>query len=327
MTETRKNEELTLVVLAAGMASRFNKGAERKSLKQIEPVGPNGEFIIDYTIHDAIKAGFDKVVFIIREDIKDVFHETIGARVEPYIKVEYAYQDMKDVPEGVKIPEGRTKPLGTAHALWCARHLIHGKFAICSADDFYGADALQKAADHMRNSDDYAIIGYKLNETLSDSGTVKRGVCDLNGEYLNRMIESEIVKDEKTGIITCNPLDGSESFIAGPNTYASMLLNTADTRIFETIRKQMPMEFCEENLDKLDTESLLPNTIDIMMNNREIKVKNVPTISKWYGITNRADLDPFKKSIDYLIEGGVYQKDLYSDLKKNNNVKRYKKEK
>ena len=241
-----QKEELTLTVLAAGMGSRFG------GLKQLEPVGPNGEFIIDYTVYDAIQAGFDKVVFIIRKEIEEEFKNTIGARIEPFIKVEYAYQDIKDVPEGVEVPENRTKPLGTSQALWCARNNINGKFAIVSADDFYGRDALIQAANHAKNSDDFSIIGYKIGDTLSNNGSVKRGICLEENGHLQRIVESKV--ERKNGVITCEPLNGEPSFTVEENHPVSMLLTTVDTRILPAIEKEMP-EASKEVLLVLDAET------------------------------------------------------------------------
>jgi NDP-sugar pyrophosphorylase family protein len=165
------NKDITLVILAAGMGSRFG------GLKQMEPIGPTGQFIIDYSVYDAIKAGFNKVVFIIKEENYDAFKETIGSRVEPYIKVEYCFQKNDNIPEGYKLPEDRVKPLGTAHALYCAKDKVNENFAIISADDFFGYDAFKKAADFLKENNDFCVIGYKIGDTLSDKGAVKRGVC------------------------------------------------------------------------------------------------------------------------------------------------------
>ena len=171
------NKEITLVVLAAGMGSRFG------GLKQVEPFGPNGEFIIDYSIYDAKKAGFDKVVFLIRKHNYDLFKETVGKRVEEYIKVEYAFQEMDDLKEKYNLPE-REKPLGTAHAVWCCKDVVDGPFMMINADDFYGRDAFIKGAEFLKNVYDekpypYGLVGYLVKNTITENGAVKRGVCEV----------------------------------------------------------------------------------------------------------------------------------------------------
>ena len=186
----------TLVILAAGMGSRFG------GLKQIEPVGPNGEFIIDYSIYDAKRSGFEKVIFIIKEENLEVFEETIGKRIKPFIKVEYAFQKIDDLPEGYEIKD-REKPLGTAHAIYCARNLIEGNFALMNADDFYGYGGIKKVSEFLDgdldkdNKENYALIGYKLVNTITDNGSVKRGVCNIKNGKLIGLDESLIEKDEK----------------------------------------------------------------------------------------------------------------------------------
>ena len=177
----------TLVILAAGMGSRFG------GLKQIEPVGPNGEFIIDYSIYDAKRCGFEKVIFIIKEENLEVFEETIGKRIKPYIDVEYAFQKIDDLPEGYKVPN-RVKPLGTGHAIYCARHLIKGNFALMNADDFYGYGGIKAVSDFLDtdlnkdNKENYALVGYKLINTITDNGSVKRGICKIEDGKLITLI-------------------------------------------------------------------------------------------------------------------------------------------
>ena len=166
---------MELVILAAGMGSRFG------GLKQVAPMGPNDEFIIDYSIYDAIKAGFDKVVFIIKEENFEIFKDTIGKRVEEHIPVSYVFQKMDDIPEGVSIPSDRVKPWGTAHAIYCARNEVKDSFIIINADDFYGRDAFMVAANYLKNKNDkeYGVVGYKVINTITDNGSVKRGVINI----------------------------------------------------------------------------------------------------------------------------------------------------
>ena len=213
------NKDVTLVILAGGMGSRFG------GLKQIAPMGPNGEFIIDYSIYDAIKAGFNKVVFLIRKENFEIFKETIGSRVEPHIRVEYAFQEFDAVPCAVNIPSERVKPLGTAHAILCVKNFVHEPFAIINADDFYGRDAFVKAYNYLNtvdvNSNDYGMIGYRVGNTLTENGSVKRGVCQVqdNG-YLVNITESKVEK--VNDVITASPLDGRKEFVVKSTDPVSM---------------------------------------------------------------------------------------------------------
>ena len=199
-------KDITLVILAAGMGSRFG------GLKQIEPMGPNGEFIIDYSVYDAIKAGFNKIVFLIKRENYDLFKETIGARVEPYIKTEYAFQELNNLPLGYTLPSDRVKPLGTAHAVLCCKEKVHENFAMINSDDFYGRDAFIKAYEYLskvdESSSEYGMIGYKVANTLTENGSVKRGVCNVdNNGYLTNLTESKV--ERVNNEIIASPLDGS----------------------------------------------------------------------------------------------------------------------
>src|SRR5574344_967725 len=189
---------MTLVIMAAGMGSRFG------GLKQVAPMGPNDEFLIDYSIYDCLKYGFDKVVFIIKKENYEIFKTTIGSRVDQHIKVEYVFQDMSEVPSFVKVPEERVKPWGTAHAIYCCQHVVKDNFAIINADDFYGEDAFKTAANYLKanhNPHEFAMVGYEINNTLTENGAVKRGVCFDESSYLNKIIESSVTKEDNQ--ITC----------------------------------------------------------------------------------------------------------------------------
>ena len=186
------NKDITLVILAAGMGSRFG------GLKQIEPMGPNGEFIIDYSIYDALQAGFNKVVFLIKEENYEIFKETIGARVEPHIKVEYAFQKNDNVPLYYEELKERQKPLGTAHAILCCQDKVQEPFMIINADDFYGRDAFQKGAEFLKKMDtkkiphEYGMVGYLVKNTITENGAVKRGVCNVENGFLTKLVESSV---------------------------------------------------------------------------------------------------------------------------------------
>lgn len=299
------NKNLTLVILAAGMGSRFG------GLKQIEPVGPNGEFIIDYSVYDAIRAGFNKIVFIIKEENYNVFKETIGKRVEPYIEVEYCFQKNDNIPNGYTVPVDRIKPLGTAHALLCTKNKVSENFIIISADDFYGSDAFVKAANHLKESDEFCVIGYKIGETLSDKGAVKRGICMEKNGYLTDIIESKAERID--GIIKCQPLNNTPSYEVEENHPVSMIMFGLTPIIYNEIENQM-IDYFETNKNDLSTcEFLIPDVLDKMIKNDRAKIKVIPTTSKWYGVTYREDLDSIKEAINELIERGEYPKELWNE--------------
>ena len=288
------NKDLTLVILAAGMGSRFG------GLKQIEPMGPNGEFIIDYSVYDAIKVGFNKIVFIIKEENYDVFKETIGARVEPHVKVEYVFQNNDVLPEGFDYPKDRVKPYGTAHAVLCAREKVHENFAIISADDFFGQDAFKKAADFLRTSEDFCVIGYKIGETLSEQGSVKRGVCIEKDGYLTSVIESKVTKADNR--VYCEPLNGEEPFYVPEDQPVSMLMFGLTPILFEELEKEI-VTFFENNKNNMDDcEFLLPDVLDEMIKNNKIRIKVIPTDSKWIGVTYKEDTPQVKESIKKLVK-------------------------
>lgn len=296
-------KDLTLVILAAGMGSRFG------GLKQIEPVGPNGEFIIDYSVHDAIKAGFNKVVFVIKEENYEIFKNTIGKRIEDKIKVEYVFQKLEDIPDVVKLPTDRIKPLGTAHALYSVRDNVHESFATVNADDFYGQKAFLALGEALRNSDDYIMLGYEAAKTISDNGGVKRGVCTLDNGYVSTITES--VVERINGDITCKPLLGGEEFIITDETPVCMLILGLRPNIFKYLEEDIK-EFLIINKDSLyDCEYYLPEVLNAMIAKKIIKMKNIATDSTWMGVTYRTDLDALKSFINKQIEEGIYPKNLY----------------
>ncbi len=298
-------KELTLVVLAAGMGSRFG------GLKQIEPVGPNGEFIIDYSIYDAILAGFTKVVFIIKKENYDIFKETVGKRVEDKIKVEYAFQSNEDVPSSVNIPEDRVKPLGTAHAIYAARDVVKSDFAIINADDFYGRDAYIDAANFLKNNPnhDYGNISYLVGNTLSENGAVKRGIIFEKDGYLEKMVESEVEKNGE--MVHAKSLVTKEEFDVPLDQPVSMNLFCFTTDIFTYLNNHIE-EFFNNCDDIMTSEWLIPNVAldSAKENNKSIRI--IRTNSKQYGMTYREDLDTIKKGILSEINNGVYKNNLWS---------------
>ena len=299
--------EKTLLIMAAGMGSRFG------GLKQIEPVGPNGEFIIDYSIYDAVKAGFTKVVFVIKEENFEIFKETIGNRVSKHIKVEYAFQDMDKLPSGFTRPALREKPWGTSHAILAAKDLIHENFAIINADDFYGRDAyyvVSKFLDEVYDNNTYCVVGYRLGNTLSANGSVKRGVCHENNGYLTELIESKVERVNQ-GIVA-SPLDGSDSFAVNEDTLVSMNMLGFNTSIFDYIEENFPKYLAAHMDNILKCEYLIPDTVFDAMKNNFCDVKLLSTTAKWQGITYKEDKQLVMDEIDGLIESGVYPSKLWN---------------
>lgn len=292
---------MTLVIMAAGMGSRFG------GLKQIEPVGPNGEFIIDYSIYDAKRVGFDKIVFIIKEENYELFKKTIGARIENTIEVEYVFQDINNIPDGVKIPKDRVKPLGTAHAIMCLKGIVKEPFTIINADDFYGFDAYKCASKCMKN-DEYACITYMIGNTLSESGKVKRGYCESKDGYLTNIIESNCIKENDKVLI--EPLDGRTSFYTNIDSLVSMNMFVFKPDIIDYIYNHIESFFrSREDLEKC--EYLIPDVVFERINKGEIKVRICKTNSVWYGITYKEDKQLLVDSISKLIKNNEYPINLY----------------
>lgn len=299
---------MTLVIMAAGMGSRFG------GLKQVEPVGPNGEFILDYSIYDAIKAGYKKVVFIIKEENYDLFRETIGKRIEKKIKVEYAFQKIEDVPDSVKVPQTRVKPWGTSHAILSAKNYVDEPFTIINADDFYGYDPYIKIKNFFDNNKDentYAMIGYKTINTMSKNGSVKRGVCSKNeNNMLNNLIES-LIENKGNKIIATSLEDENNSFEIKEDTLVSMNFFGFNPSIFKYLQDEM-IEFFEKHKNDLDKcEFLIPTSVFKRINEGKIEVKVLDTNEKWYGVTYKEDKKELVNAINKMIEEGKYPKNLW----------------
>lgn len=301
-------KDITLVILAAGMGSRFG------GLKQIEPMGPNGEFIIDYSVYDAIKAGFNKIVFLIKRENYDLFKETIGARVEPYIKTEYAFQELNNLPLGYTLPSDRVKPLGTAHAVLCCKEKVHENFAMINSDDFYGRDAFIKAYEYLskvdESSSEYGMIGYKVANTLTENGSVKRGVCNVdNNGYLTNLTESKV--ERVNNEIIASPLDGSKAFTVKDDDTVSMNFLLFTPSIFNYIEEGFP-EFFDNNKDNLLTaEYLIPDVLSNLIKNNKASTKVIPTSANWYGVTYREDAPGVKRAIQNLVDNHEYNDNLW----------------
>ena len=291
---------MTLLILAAGMGSRFG------GLKQIEPVGPNKEFIIDYSIYDAIKCGFDKVVFVIKRENYDVFRETIGKRIEGKIKVAYVFQE-NNIPE---VPKDRIKPLGTGHAILCAEDEIDDDFIIINADDFYGYDAFRVVSDFIKNNHDenkYAIVGYEVYNTITLNGQVKRGF--LNRDASNNLLNIKESYVEYEGEkIKVTPFDNSGSFYAKEDDLVSMNMIAFKKSLFKALNRDFK-EFIK-NSDLSKDEFLIPDVICRQIINNEIKCEILHTNAVWKGITYSSDLPELKEYIKEQIEKGIYPNSL-----------------
>ena len=295
----------TLLVMAAGMGSRFG------GLKQIEPMGPNGEFLIDYSVYDAKLAGFTKIVFIIKEENYDIFKKTIGKRVEPYIETEYVFQDDSNLKEKYKDLQTRVKPLGTGHAILCAKDKVKTPFAIINADDFYGRDAYVVASKYLDKIDDkhYAVVGYKVGKTLSPNGAAKRGICKEENGKLKDLIESSVEKiDDK---IIAKPLDGDTEFIVEDDSLVSTNLLLFTPKIFDYLEEKLT-KFLETNKNDLSKcEFLIPDVVKDAIKEDRIKVDLLSTNAIWHGVTYKEDKEEVVKAIDELIKEKVYPNKLW----------------
>lgn len=294
----------TLLILAAGMGSRYG------GMKQTEKFGPNGEFIIDYSIYDAIKMGFNKVVFIIKKENYNLFRETIGSRIENNVKVEYVFQNFENVPDKFKIPDERVKPLGTAHAVLCAKNKIREPFVIINADDFYGREAFEVASKFIdtNSSNDIGIIGYSVINTLTENGSVKRGVISENNGILNKIVESSITKiDDKIEAIA---LGNNEKSIIDDKTKVSMNMIALTPKFINYTEEKFEDFLSSADLNK--DEYLIPDVIMSYKDDKLGQVKVIDTNAKWVGVTYKEDKDGVQEYINKLIENGVYKEDLWS---------------
>lgn len=295
----------TLVILAAGMASRYG------SMKQIQGFGPGGETIMDYSIYDAIRSGFGKVVFIIRREFANDFKEIFEPKLQDRIAVEYAYQDMDAFTEGYQFPADRKKPWGTSHAVLCARDVVNEPFAVINADDFYGHNAFEKAADFLINDcheKNYAIVGYDLLKTLSDYGTVNRGVCTLDHAGNLVGITERINIGKKDGKILVD--DGLEPKELSTSTRVSMNFWCFDPSYFSYTQKLF-REFLHQYGQELKSEFFIPIVADQFIKEGG-KVEVIPTTSSWFGVTYKEDAPFVEKSLNDLIQKGEYPERLWT---------------
>ena len=298
---------MQLVILAAGMGSRFG------GLKQMEKMDEAGNFLLDYSVYDAKRAGFDSVVFIIKKAFYEEFKNSIGKRVEKIIKVDYAFQELDDLPEGFKVPEGREKPWGTAHAIYAARNLIHDDFIIINGDDFYGKDTYKVAHDYLaslpKNSKGkYANVAFKVSNTMTENGSVKRGVAFEKDGYLTSLVESSI--ERKEGKIICSPLNGSEPFEVGEDQPVSMNLFCFNLDLMERLKERFPI-WLKDNINVPKSEFLIPTVVDELVKEKKASLKLLSTSSVWFGVTYKEDKPAVVAALKALVDKGEYKEGLY----------------
>ncbi len=297
---------MELVIMAAGMGSRFG------GLKQIEPVHSNGEFILDYSIYDAIKCGFDKVVFIIKEENYSLFRDTIGKRIEDAIEVSYVFQKNDNVPKWVNVPNERTKPLGTGHAILCCKDVVKENFLVINADDFYGRDAFLVASQfikNMKNENEFAMVGYKVGNTLTENGSVKRGVCESENGFLSKLTESTV--SIENGKIICKPLNGSSEFEAYDDTLVSMNMFIFTPKIFDYLEEDFVKFFKDNESDLSKCEYLIPDVVFDLIKRKLVTVSVLKTDAVWQGITYKEDKDALVDGLNKLVNDNVYPDKLW----------------
>ena len=294
----------TLLILAAGMGSRYG------GLKQIDPVGPNGETIIDYSIYDALRAGFGKLVFVIRRDIEQQFKEIVGARFERRVPVAYVHQELDLLPPGFSVPAGRTKPWGTTHAILMAENVVKENFAAINADDFYGQNAYKVLAQHLTSgTPDYAMVGFILKNTLSDFGTVARGVSRVDAEnYLTHIVE--MMKIERDGSGAKNTeADGNITRLTGDEA-VSMNFWGFTPAVFPQLRLEFE-KFLKQSGGELKSECYIPATVGELVTSGRARCKVLRSPDSWFGVTYREDRPRVVESIRALIASGVYPEKLW----------------
>ena len=290
------DKNITLVVMAAGMGSRFG------GLKQIEPIGKNGEVLLDFSVYDAVKAGFTKVVFVIKHAIEKDFKAIIGKRIEKMVEVEYVFQENDVLPENFVCPEDRVKPWGTAHAILCCKDVVKEPFAVVNADDFYGRSAFKKIADFLKQeTKDYCMVGFRLVNTLTENGYVSRGVCEIKDNKLASVTE-------RTKIVDCKYTedDGESWTPMSPDTVVSMNLRGFMPDIFGYIEDGFK-EFLTQNINVPKSEYYLPSVVSSLIENGEKQVEVLIAEDKWYGVTYKEDKQNVVDAIGAMVDAGMYE--------------------
>ena len=306
-----RNEKPTLIIMAAGMGSRYG------GLKQVDRITDTGEIILDFSLYDAMMAGFERVVFVIKEEHRELFRELVDERAGRYMQVEYAYQKLDDIPEGFEIPEGREKPWGTGHAVLACRHLINGPFAVINADDYYGAGGFSDIYEYLTGNRDgekysYCMVGYKLENTVTENGHVARGVCDIdeNG-YLKQVTERTKIMRKKQGISYTE--DDGRTWVKLPDdTVVSMNFWGFSHSMMEELEKGMP-EFLDTALknNPIKGEYYLPAAADRLIREGKATVKVLTSHDKWYGVTYKQDREDVKNALESMKDKGFYPEKLW----------------
>ncbi len=301
----------TLVVMAAGMGSRYG------GLKQIDPVGPNSEVILDYSVYDAVKAGFDKIVFVIKHEIEEDFKNIMAGKLDGIVDVEYAYQDINNLPEGFSVPEGRVKPWGTGHAVFSCKDAVNGPFAVINADDYYGRETFRLIYDELtkekKDSSKYqfCMVGFRVENTLTENGSVARGVCQTDKEgYLTEIVErTKIVKDGEKIAFT----EDGETWTEIPEgTTVSMNCWGFSTEMMHELEARFAAFLTKNKDNMLKCEYFLPFVVDDLLKEGKAEVKVLSTNEKWYGVTYKEDRPVVVSAIKEKIEQGVYPENLWS---------------
>ena len=297
----------TLVIMAAGMGSRFG------GPKQITPVDDQGHIIIDFSLFDAHRAGFRDIVFIIKESMKDEFEECIGARMRKYFNVSYVYQQLDNLPEGYKLPEGREKPWGTGHAVLCCKDTVKGPFAVINADDFYGPTAFTAIYDFLASNEDqskYAMVGYRLRNTVTENGSVARGVCEVENGLLTGITER--TKIFKRGEDAAYTEDGTQFVDLPGDTIVSMNLWGFTNKMMQELENRFP-EFLKKALEEnpMKGEYFLPTVVNEQLEEGSTTVTVLPCEEVWYGVTYREDLETVRSAIAAMKKNGVYGEELW----------------
>ena len=301
-------QEITLVVLAAGMGSRYG------GLKQLDALGPNGESVMDYSVFDAIRAGFDRVVFIIRKDFEEEFKKHIGSRYDKRIKVDYAFQALDDLPGGFKVPEGRVKPWGTGHAVYSARELLTGPFAVINADDFYGEDCYKKLAAFLKNCKNEGkisgcIVSFILENTLSENGSVSRGICTTGDDgCLKKVVENTAISRKADGRIVSD-MDGKEVELTG-SEQVSMNAWGFSSAIVQELTVLFE-EFLAAKGGEMKSEFYLPGAVDRLINDQKADIAVLNSSDSWFGVTYQEDKPFVQNAIKELISNGKYPSSLF----------------
>ena len=301
----------TLVIMAAGIGSRFGGG-----IKQLEPVGPNGEIIMDYSIYDALEAGFDKVVFVIRKDLEKDFREVIGNRIEKQVDTAYAFQELDDIPEQYKDKfRGRTKPWGTGQAILCCKDLVQEPFLVINADDYYGKEAYREAFRHLQKMKDMpqgdrlpvCMVGFVLKNTLSENGGVTRGICQVDADHmLTDIVETHnIVKTEEGAAVIGE--DGSQRAI-DVESEVSMNMWGLTPQFFDVLESGFAQFLAETPAENLKAEYLLPTIIGGLLREHRVRVKVLQSKDRWFGVTYKEDKQSVVEEIRKLIASGAYEK-------------------